>query len=135
MSILPIFGCMRSRIFYLSVLASSASAAFYLNLLIPVCSTKSGNLKGILCIPRLYWRYRRFWAQWRGTGTELRTCLQSRRNKGSFEVTSHTSTKSGCLTCILRSKIFICANCLRYFLVILTSGFFLSLFLTPVQFF
>ena len=45
---------MRSLIFYLSDLASSASAAFDLNLLIPVYSMKSGSLNGILWIPRLY---------------------------------------------------------------------------------
>jgi hypothetical protein len=46
MSIFPIFGCVVFLIFYLSVLFLSFACS--LTFVIPVCSIKSGSLKGVL---------------------------------------------------------------------------------------
>lgn len=51
-------------------LSASSTAARILS--IPVIAMNSGSSKGVFSIPRLPWRYLRFWHQCRGTVTVLR---------------------------------------------------------------
>mmetsp|Transcript_38054 Transcript_38054/g.98768 ORF Transcript_38054/g.98768 Transcript_38054/m.98768 type:complete len:230 (+) Transcript_38054:1144-1833(+) len=122
MSILPIFGCMRSRCFCFSFFWSSFSWYACRISLMPVASIKSGSWKMGFSMPRLPCRNLRFCDQCSGTGTVLRQLFRNTRRRGSCAVTSHTSTTSGMRQLCLSSAIFRRLSILRFFLESLSGS-------------
>mmetsp|Transcript_27439 Transcript_27439/g.64017 ORF Transcript_27439/g.64017 Transcript_27439/m.64017 type:complete len:294 (-) Transcript_27439:13-894(-) len=105
MSILPIFGCIRSFCFPLSFLAFSFSITVARIFSIPVAWMKSGSWNGGFSTPRLPCKNLRFWHQWRGTAIVLRYDFRWTSSRGSPAVTSHCSITSGLSTSCFNSAI------------------------------